>query len=158
MSPILWHYIWDGEAWQWLDAISGLSRTWGLTFSSLSISDHSVTPGSSFSLFCFFDNSVSHSTSTKWDDFPNAFHFWVRGTGQLKVHIGLEKREAGKHHYTSTSRIYANFKLKDLWTKNIINKHLHYTASVCTSTQFNTLPWVNEYFSIPFSTIDGPLF
>lgn len=63
MSPIAQHCVLDWKVWQWPYAISGMSQTSGLTSSSFSISNHTVSPGNCFPLLCFFDSSVSHSSS-----------------------------------------------------------------------------------------------
>lgn len=63
MPPIAQHCVLDWKVWQWPYAISGMSQTSGLTSSSFSISNHTVSPGNCFPLLCFFDSSVSHSSS-----------------------------------------------------------------------------------------------
>lgn len=106
MSAILWHCASNGGTWQWLHAISGMSRTSDPTFSRLfDKRSQCFCRQLLFShFFCFFDNSVSHSASTRWDDFLNAFPLWARRTGPSRLHIGGENEKAAQQiHYTATA-------------------------------------------------------
>lgn len=93
-QEIVWkcHHLWlrvlDRNSSQWLHAILGMSQTLDFTPSFSAISHHSVSPGTYFLLFCFFDGSVSHSANTKWDDFLHVFPSQI--VEKPKLHFGLE--------------------------------------------------------------------